>query len=175
MTAQDTSSVRLVELGGVPFREYRVHLLRDYAADKVRAGAWSPAEAESNAAKDVDGLLPEGPATRNHFLYAVTDDSIPAEVGIVWFALNDLSVGRSVWIYDLIIHENFRRKGYATQILNLVEQRAARLGARSVELHVFGHNKGAQALYRKQGYYTTSITMAKPIDTQDTRSPDNFR
>jgi len=163
MTPQDMANVRLVELDEVTFQEYKKHLVRDYAADKVRAGAWSKSEAESNAAKDLDGLLPEGPVTRNHFLYTVKDDSIPAEVGIVWFALTDSGVGRSVWIYDLIIHENFRRRGYASQTLNLVEQRAAQLGATSVGLHVFGHNKGAQALYKEQGYNTTSITMAKPI------------
>jgi ribosomal protein S18 acetylase RimI-like enzyme len=163
MTPQDTANIRLLDLAEAPFQEYRKHLVRDYAADKVQAGAWSQAEAESNAAKDLDGLLPEGPVTRNHFLYSITDDSIPDEVGIVWFALTDSGVGRSVWIYDLIIHENFRRRGYASQTLNLVEQRAARLGATSVGLHVFGHNKGAQALYKEQGFNTTSITMFKPI------------
>jgi ribosomal protein S18 acetylase RimI-like enzyme len=163
MNPQETSNVRLVDLAEAPFQEYRKHLVRDYAADKVQAGTWSRTEAESNAAKDVDSLLPDGPVTRNHFLYMVTDDSIPAEVGIVWFALTDSGVGRSVWIYDLIIHENFRRKGYASQTLNLVEQRAAQLGATSVGLHVFGHNKGAQALYKEQGYNSTSIIMAKPI------------
>jgi ribosomal protein S18 acetylase RimI-like enzyme len=163
MTPQYAANVRLIELDEATFQEYKKHLVRDYAADKVQSGAWSRAEAESNAAEDLDGLLPEGPFTRNHFLFAVTDDSIPAEVGIVWFALTDSGVGRSVWIYDLIIHENFRRRGYASQTLSLVEQRAAKLGATSVGLHVFGHNKGAQALYKEQGYNTTSITMAKPI------------
>jgi ribosomal protein S18 acetylase RimI-like enzyme len=37
------------------------------------------------------------------------------------------------------------------------------LGARSVELHVFGHNHRARALYEKVGFNETSITMAKPI------------
>jgi ribosomal protein S18 acetylase RimI-like enzyme len=89
-------------------------------------------------------------------------------VGTVWFALRDAGVGRSVWIYDIIIHENFRRKGYASRTLELVETRAKELGAKSVELHVFGHNHGAQALYEKVGYNVTSITMAKPISTEST-------
>ena len=163
MIPPDTINVRLVELDEAPFLEYRKHLVRDYAADKVRAGTWSPAEAESRAAKDVDGLLPEGPATRNHFLYSVRDDTVPTEVGTVWFALSDSGVGRSVWIYDIIIHENFRRKGYATRTLELIEDRARVLGARSVGLHVFGHNHGARTLYEKMGYNATSITMAKPV------------
>src|SRR5215213_4545047 len=64
MTPQDTDNVRLVELDDALYREYRKHLVRDYAADKVRAGAWSKFEAESRAAKDIDGLLPEGPPPR---------------------------------------------------------------------------------------------------------------
>jgi ribosomal protein S18 acetylase RimI-like enzyme len=52
--------------------------------------------------------------------------------------------------------------------LELVEARARELGAKSVELHVFGHNYVAQALYEKVGYNVTSITMAKPIPTEPT-------
>jgi ribosomal protein S18 acetylase RimI-like enzyme len=87
-------------------------------------------------------------------------------VGTVWFALRDSGVGRSVWIYDIIIHENFRRKGYASRTLDLVEERARDLGAKSVELHVFGHNHGARTLYEKLGYNITSITMAKPVHAE---------
>jgi hypothetical protein len=58
MTPKDANNVRLVELGDAPYHEYRKDLVRDYAADKVRAGAWSRAEAESRAARNVDGLLP---------------------------------------------------------------------------------------------------------------------
>ena len=166
MTPKDTNHVRFVELEDGPYREYRKDLVRHYAADKVRAGAWSQAEAEGRAARDVDGLLPEGPATQGHFLYSVRDDSIDAEVGTVWFALRDSGVGRSVWIYDIIIHENFRRKGYASRTLDLVEERARDLGAKSVELHVFGHNHGARTLYEKLGYNITSITMAKPVHAE---------
>src|SRR5215210_8591381 len=166
MTQQGTDNIRLVELDEAVYREYREELVRDFADDKVRAGAWSEAEAESKAADDVDGLLPEGTATPNHFLYSVRDDSLPAEVGSVWFALMVSGVGCSVWIYDIIINEDFRRRGYATRTLELVEDRAGELGARSVGLHVFGHNRGAQALYEKMGYNTTSITMAKHIHTK---------
>jgi ribosomal protein S18 acetylase RimI-like enzyme len=84
-------------------------------------------------------------------------------VGTVWFALLDSGVGWSVWIYDIIINEDFRRRGYATRTLELVENRTGELGARSVELHVFGHNRGVMALYRKMGYSATSITIAKAI------------
>ena len=165
MTPKDANNVRFVELGDAPYHEYRKDLVRDYAADKVRAGAWS--QAESRAARDVDGLLPEGPATQGRFLYSVRDDSTGTDVGTVWFALRNSGVGRSVWIYDIIINEDFRRRGYASRTLELVEDRAKELGAKSVELHVFGHNHGAQSLYGKMGYNETSITMAKLVSAGD--------
>jgi RimJ/RimL family protein N-acetyltransferase len=167
MTPKATNNVRLVKVDDAAYHDYRRDLVRDYAADKVRAGAWSQVEAEGRAARDVDALLPEGPATQGHFLYSVRDDSTNAEFGIVWFALRQSGVGRSVWIYDIIIHENFRRKGYASRTLQLVEHRAKELGAKSVELHVFGHNHGARALYEKMGYNETSITMAKRVGAAD--------
>ena len=167
MTSQEIDNISLVELDDAPYRAYRDHLVRDYAAHKVRAGAWYESEAQIRAAKDVDGLLPEGPATQGHFLYSVREDAADAEVGTVWFALRDSGVGRYVWIYDIIINENFRRRGYASRTLELVEARAKELGAKSVELHVFGHNQGAQALYEKVGYSVTSITMAKQVGAAD--------
>jgi ribosomal protein S18 acetylase RimI-like enzyme len=51
--------------------------------------------------------------------------------------------------------------------LELVEDRAKELGAKSVELHVFGHNHGALSLYEKMGYNETSITMAKQVGAGD--------
>ena len=147
------------------FREYREHLVHDYAADKVRAGVWSAEEAEDRSAKEVDGLLSEGTLTRGHYLYSVRDETVPGEVGILWVSPRDS--GRSLWIYDIIVHERFRRRGYASRILDLVEDKARELGAGKVELHVFGHNHGARALYEKLGYTPTSIVMAKRVSRED--------
>jgi RimJ/RimL family protein N-acetyltransferase len=145
------------------FRNYREHLVRDYAADKVEAGVWSPEESEDRASKELEGLLPGGVATPGHSLYAVRDESVPAEVGMVWISPRDSGAGRSLWIYDILVHERFRRRGYASRILDLVEDKARQLGAERVELHVFGHNPGARALYEKRGYTPTSIVMAKTV------------
>jgi RimJ/RimL family protein N-acetyltransferase len=152
-----------------PFREYRKHLVREYAQDKVRSGVWSKAEAEDKSASDVDGLLPEGPTTRGHFLYSVRDESVPAEVGVLWISPRDSGAGRSLWIYDILVDERFRRRGYASRILELVDDKARELDAGKVELHVFGHNHGARALYEELGYTATSIVMAKPVSTEDIR------
>jgi RimJ/RimL family protein N-acetyltransferase len=167
LTQHNTNAVRLVEMDEGSYQEYRETLVRDYATDKVRAGVWSKEEAKGAAAKDVDSLLPEGPATPNHYLYSVRDEALPAEVGVLWISPRDSGVARSVWIYDIIVHERFRRRGYASRILQLVEDKARELGATRVELHVFGHNHGARTLYENTGYEATSIVMAKPVSTED--------
>jgi RimJ/RimL family protein N-acetyltransferase len=167
MTRPEPENVVLVELEETPFREYRRHLVRDYAADKVRAGVWSAKEGEDKAAKELEGLLPDGTLTRGHFLYAVRDESVPAEVGVLWISPRDDGPGRTLWIYDIVVHDGFRRRGYASRILHLVEDKARELGAGKVELHVFGHNHGARALYENAGFKPTSIIMTKPVTTAD--------
>jgi RimJ/RimL family protein N-acetyltransferase len=163
LTRHGTDGVRLVEMDDPSYRDYRESLIRDYAADKVRAGVWSKDEAEDKSADDVDDLLPEGPATPDHYLYSVRDEALPAEVGVLWISPRDTGVGRSVFVYDIVVHEQFRRRGYARRILKLAEDRAIELGANKIELQVFGHNHAARALYEKTGYETTSMIMAKQV------------
>jgi RimJ/RimL family protein N-acetyltransferase len=164
MTPLEPENVKLVDLEEIPFHEYRERLVRDYAADKVRAGVWPEDEAEDRSARELDGLLPDGPLTRDHYLYSVRDESVPAEVGNLWVSPRDSGAGRALWIYDIVVYEEYRRRGYAERILHLAEGRARELGAGRVELHVFGHNQAARALYEKLGYTPTDITMAKPVD-----------
>jgi RimJ/RimL family protein N-acetyltransferase len=156
--------IELVEMPGERFPRYRENLIREYAKDKVRAGVWSPEEAQRRAEADTDGLLAQGTNTEGHYLYLLRDPSAGEEVGVVWLAVQDTGVGRSVWIYDIQIHEPFRRRGHGTEALRAVEKRAAELGAEKVELHVFGHNPGARALYERSGFATTSVVMSKRLD-----------
>lgn len=108
-------------------------------------------------------MLPDGKDTEGHSLYAVRDESIQANVGTLWLAVLDSSVGRSVWIYDILIHERLRRQGYGARTLGLVEEKARDLGAGSVGLHVFGHNDAARAFYEKVGYETKDIVMSRRL------------
>jgi len=146
------------------FPLFRAHLARHYARDKVDAGAWSPEEAPGRAEGDLAGLLPDGPATKDHYLYEIADASASEVVGTLWFAVQGGGAGRTVWIYDIEIFAPHRRKGYARKTLQAAERRAAELGAGRVELHVFGHNSAARTLYEAAGYAPTSIVMSKRID-----------
>jgi RimJ/RimL family protein N-acetyltransferase len=158
--------IELVEMPRERFPPYRENLVREYAKDKVRAGVWSTEEAPRRAEADVDDLLAEGTDTEGHFLYLLRDCSAGGEVGVVWLAVRDSGVGRTVWIFDIEVYEAFRRKGHGTRALLAVEKKAAELGGEKLELHVFGHNPGARALYERSGFTTTSIVMCKRLDGQ---------
>lgn len=164
MTPEKASAmVGLIPLSGERFPDFRAYLAKHYARDKVEAGAWSPEEAPRRAEADLDGLLPDGVNTRDHFLYSVRDASTSEEVGTLWLAIQNPDAGRLAWIYDVEIFDRFRRKGYATRALEAAENEARELGADRIGLHVFGRNAAARALYERSGYAPTSIVMAKKL------------
>lgn len=135
--------IELYEMPRDRFPAYQDDLAREYARDNVRAGVWSSEGAPRKAAEDTDGFLPDGTDTEGHYLYLMR---VPTRGD------------------DIEIYKRFRRKGYATQALQAVEQRAIELGANSVGLQIFGHNPGARALYERGGYVTTSAIMAKRLN-----------
>lgn len=50
-------------------------------------------------------------------------------------------------------------KGYGSQTLERLQEIARQQGARSIQLHVFGHNSGAIRLYERLGVQPTNINM----------------
>lgn len=157
----------MVSLTAMPqdrFQAYKEHLVRDYAREKVKAGVWSQEKALKRSEADIDGLLPEGTGTRDHFLYSIRDDSTAENVGTLWLAFVKTDVGRAIWIYDIEIFTRFRRRGYGKRALEAAESKAKDLGADRIELHVFGHNAAARALYEGTGYTITSLTMSKGLE-----------
>ena len=73
----------------------------------------------------------------------------------------------SSYIWDVIIHEKFRRRGYGTLALQLLEKMAKERGSNGISLHVFGHNRPAISMYESLGYYATNIIMKKDLGNVD--------
>jgi hypothetical protein len=68
------------------FAAYRARSIKGYAAEHVRAGNWSPSQAEELAAKETDDLLPDGVDTPGMLLLAAETASAGL-IGIVWVEL----------------------------------------------------------------------------------------
>jgi len=50
------------------------------------------------------------------------------------------------------------------QALQALDEEIRRSGLKRVELHVFGHNRSAQALYQKAGYTVVDLVMARSLE-----------
>ncbi|WP_041448526.1 GNAT family N-acetyltransferase [Anaeromyxobacter sp. Fw109-5] len=61
-------------------------------------------------------------------------------------------VGRSSPELGMLVAEGHRRRGVGDALLDACVAWARGIGAREVVLHVFPHNTGAVALYRKHGF-----------------------
>lgn len=134
----------------------------EYAADKVASGQWPEDTALALSLQEYASLLPQGPATAHHHLYTVVDAQ-GAAVGTLWFVEEERARQRIAYVYDVHIVPAQRRRGHAWRAFQAMEREVAALGLGGIALHVFGHNRAAQALYLKLGYAITNLNMYKPV------------
>jgi ribosomal protein S18 acetylase RimI-like enzyme len=161
--------IRLRPMTEAEFSSFRVRLIRDYAADHVRAGHWAADRAEVQSAEQVDGLLPEGLATPDMLLFsAETADGSP--LGIAWVALGKPRPG-DAWLYDIEINPEHRGKGYGRALLQAAERESAKRGAKAIGLNVFGVNTTARSLYESAGYEITAFNMRKELSEPELGHP----
>lgn len=113
--------------------------------------------------KQFQRLLPNGVASKDQYLYAIVDDA-GRKVGVLWLAVRYQSGIRPyAFVYDFLIDEEFRRRGYGRQAFEVLEEKVKEMGLDSISLHVFGHNQPAIALYQAAGYETTDLQMVKRL------------
>ncbi|GAA1404750.1 hypothetical protein AUR04nite_08090 [Glutamicibacter uratoxydans] len=67
------------------------------------------------------------------------------------------------WIWDILIEDEFRRRGFGKSAMLLAENYASSQGAATLGLNVFGFNTTARRFYESVGYKTTSLKMRKTL------------
>lgn len=141
----------------------RERMTREYAAEHVAAGSWTPETAEARAAEEMDQLLPHGVNTPGvRILMAETRDGDP--IGHLWLALEKQpGMGGGAWIYDIEILSDFRGRGFGRALLAAAEAEAASHGVDSIGLNVFGSNLRARKLYESAGYGISSMQLRKEL------------
>jgi ribosomal protein S18 acetylase RimI-like enzyme len=144
----------MTEAEYLAWREFTVP---EYAAEKIASGAWAEADALRLARESVDKLLPEGLATPYHYLNTLCLEADGRKVGHVWFAAENTHA----YLYDIVIHQEFRGQGLGRATMESLESAVLALGLTTIKLHVFGQNHAAQSLYSSLGYETTDLNMRK--------------
>jgi ribosomal protein S18 acetylase RimI-like enzyme len=146
----------------VEFEAFRSRLVREYAAEHVRAGNWTEDEAEARSAEQTDELLARGVDTPG-MLLLMAETSGGETVGHVWVGLERRPGFPGAWIYAIEIATHERGKGYGRALLRAAERETARHGVRTIGLNVFGPNTVARNLYESAGYEVASLQMHKEL------------
>jgi ribosomal protein S18 acetylase RimI-like enzyme len=157
-------AMNLINLSEKDFNDYLENAISAYAEDKTKAGNFSAEKALELSRKGHEKLLPDGVNTKNNHLFSIFDEENENKVGIIWIKLRSENGIREIWLYDFLIFEQYRRKGFGKKSLELLEEKAKELGFDKISLHVFGHNQAAISLYQKMGFQTTNINMSKIIN-----------
>lgn len=155
--------IQLVHMDESSFQFFLGQATRDYAEDKVKAGAWDPENAMKLSEEVIARSLPKGLYTEGAYLYSIVEISSDSQVGYIWFNVTEGRSGREAFIYDFYIFEPYQSKGYGKQAMIALDEEAREMGVTKIGLHVFGQNHRAFELYKKMGYIVTDITMSKDL------------
>jgi GNAT superfamily N-acetyltransferase len=75
----------------------------------------------------------------------------------------NLYYGRHLYVYDLVVKEDARSKGYGGLLMDHVEGIARREGCETAALAVSLEREGALRLYERRGYQKPSYAMRKAL------------
>ncbi|WP_438306672.1 GNAT family N-acetyltransferase (plasmid) [Streptomyces sp. HUAS TT11] len=159
-----TVEIRLDRMSNAEYKEFEALAVPEYAEAKERMGTWAREESLAKAQEIYGRLLPNGLASPNSHLFTVRDAHSGQRVGRLWFAVRGESRRSEAYIYDIAVAEEFRGQGYGRATLMACIEEAAKLGAKSVGLHVFGDNAAARSLYTSLGFAEVGVTMSLPLD-----------
>ena len=152
--------IQLVKMTSDECAAYIERGMVEYAEEHIKNGM-SREVAHEMSKKTYDDLLPDGVDSQDQYIFTIKNDDVA--VGMLWFADKDWGGTRCAYVYDIIVYEDHRRKGYGSQAFELMEDKVRELGLNSIRLHVFGHNHGAITMYQNLGYEPTNIHMEKKL------------
>lgn len=144
--------VELIPMSELEFEMYLQYNMQEYAQGQEESRHTAHEAAEEEAERQYHQLLPQGLATPDHTLCMIFDPKRAKNVGVLWFDQRQEQGERQVFLNDIVIFEEFRRRGYARLAMQELETRARGLGAASIGLHVSAQNEAAHLLYEKLQY-----------------------
>lgn len=156
--------VQLVPMNSQTYQAYIEQSVTNYADEKIRSGNWPAEKANELSRQAFQKLLPQGLETPKQHLFSILEDQSGQEVGWLWYGLLEEAGRTFAYIYDFVIFEEQRRKGYGLQALQALDEEVKRVGLQRIGLHVFGHNRAAILLYEKAGYTASNITMVRNLE-----------
>lgn len=143
------------------FSRLKGPMLEDYAKTIAKNFNRPISEVRNEAKKQGKRLLKDGMATRGHKFLNVIEGKSGATIGHIWLSVDKRK--RRAFLYDILINEAYRGKGYGRETMQLLEGKLKSMGVSQLGLHVFAQNQVAINLYKRQGYYMASYNMQKDL------------
>ncbi len=135
--------------------------MESFSQDQITAGQWTAESAQENITKLRQKILPDNLQTKDHYFYSIKSEE--KIVGGLWLMMDMEENQRFLFVTDIEIYPEHRRKGYATEAFLAMEEIVKRLGLDTIILHVFKHNHKAREMYKKLGYQGEDTKMVKKI------------
>jgi ribosomal protein S18 acetylase RimI-like enzyme len=154
--------VRLRRMSQAEYEDYYKDSVRSLAEELTRAGGLSLQDALAAAQRSFASLLPDGsPSATDQYLYSVLEGE--QKIGVLWFGIKRDRSKPEAYVWDIVIEQPHRGKGYGKQTMLALEEEVKGLGLSRISLNVFEHNVKARQLYERLNYKTTSRIMAKEL------------
>lgn len=142
------------------YEQLRESIFEDYARETAQVRSISLEEGRAEATRQISQLLPDGNATKGHYFSRIAIEN-GEDVGDLWVHVEP---DRSrAFIYFIGIDEQYRGHGYSKAAMLALEDAVKPLGARHIDLNVFGDNTVAIRLYESLGYQPTAMNMRKEL------------
>jgi GNAT superfamily N-acetyltransferase len=129
----------------------------EYERELVEFAGLTRKAAREKVDHDIPSALPDGLATPDTRFWVIEHDG--RRVGTVFLGIRD----GEAWLYDIVIDEPERGRGYGRAAMLALEDEARSLGHAGIALNVWGGNEVARGLYRSLGYAERSVHMRKQL------------
>ena len=152
--------IRLVPKPDQDLKVWLTAMWADYRKQLLGTGFTSE-EASQNIEQNETALFVDGAPNDDQRIFDVMDDE--TKVGSLWLATREERNAGEWYVYDIVIDEEFRGKGFGRSTMQVAEGYVTSQGGTRLALNVFGPNAVARGLYESLGYKTMNIGMRKDL------------
>lgn len=152
----------LTAMSGPDFDRRAAALRRRYAGNLQRERGMSPADAEAEALRQMELVLPRGLDSEQAILRSGQVGGVT--VGWVWAMLPG-APGRPemAWLHNIDVDPEHQSQGHGRAMILALEDELRRQGVTRFGLNVFGGNTRAIELYESLGFTVMSQQMSKAL------------
>ncbi len=154
--------IKLEPMDTTQYDEFMKISMDDHMRSQIKAGEWTESNALDNMKEMKSKVLNNGLDTQDHYFFNIVEGE-DVQVGGLWFAKAENQDQELIFIIDIQIYEEYRRKGYGESTFKIMEDKVKDMGINIIALHVFDHNAPARAMYEKLGYAGSEGNLFKMI------------